>query len=283
MSIVDRFQKLIQDPPPACIFEISPGGIAWSVEGRTGWNQLPSGVLNVNPLADNVLDAEILTSEIRRIVPASSNSKKRRPCAVILPDYCSRLTVLDFDSLPSKPEEQASLIRFRVKKSLPFDVDAAALSFHVQNFKDGRKEVVVAAVSLEILSRYEAAFRAAGLLPGFVTISSLAMMDLVEPCAEMTLVARLNGRVLTLAGLDHGILRLVRCVEVDQATQDEVAGVVIPTIAFVEDECGKPVAQVLTCGMESFEGLWPADLKVEALPSQSTSAGLTGYLRALSN
>jgi len=39
--------------------------------------------------------------------------------ALILPDYCIRLAILDFDEFPSGPEEQLALIRFRLKRSVP--------------------------------------------------------------------------------------------------------------------------------------------------------------------
>jgi len=42
---------------------------------------------------------------------------KRRGAAVILPDYAARVTVLDFDSLPSIEDEQLSLVRFRVQEN----------------------------------------------------------------------------------------------------------------------------------------------------------------------
>ena len=51
---------------------------------------------------------------------------------MILPDYAARVSVLDFDSFPSTPEEQLSLVRFRVKKTIPFDIDSAAVSYYVQ-------------------------------------------------------------------------------------------------------------------------------------------------------
>jgi len=95
-----------------------------------------------------------------------------------------RLAVLDFESLPTKEEERLALIKFRMRKTLPFDVDEAALSYHIQA---GNK--VIAAVSpIEIVARYEAPFRAAGIHPGFVTSSSLALLELL-PVKGSILVA----------------------------------------------------------------------------------------------
>ncbi len=53
-------------------------------------------------------------------------ARKRRDVALILPDFSARISVLDFDQFPTDPKEQASLIRFRLKRSVPFDVESAA-------------------------------------------------------------------------------------------------------------------------------------------------------------
>ena len=74
--------------------------------------------------------------------------------------------MLDFDEFPSDRKEQLSLVRFRVRKSIPFDVESAAVSYWPQPAGGKKQDVVVVIAPLEIVSRYEAPFRAAGLAPG---------------------------------------------------------------------------------------------------------------------
>ena len=54
-----------------------------------------------------------------------------------------RVVLLDFDTLPSNPAEAEGVVRFRLKKSLPFDVDKAKVSYHAQTalgrFAAGRR------------------------------------------------------------------------------------------------------------------------------------------------
>lgn len=283
MGIFGRVKAFIEDPPPSHVFEISSGGIAWSIEGRQGFERLNDGILSINPLRDNVLEPDALAGVIRRLAPPAPNAKRRRPCAVILPDFAARLVVLDFDNLPSKVEEQTPLIRFRLKRTLPFDLDTAAIQF-VARETAGRHEVLVAAVSFEILSRYEAAFRAADMQPGFVTLSLLAMMDLAETksSAETAMIARLDGSNFTVAALSGDAVRLVRCIKVER-TVEELADVIQPTAAFMEDEFGEPLQRVVACGLEEFPGIWPEAASVTNLNIPPASAGLTGYLRAISH
>ena len=72
-------------------------------------------------------------------------------------------------------------MRFRLKRSVPFDVESAALSYYAQRERATarRVDVVVAMAPLEIVARYETPFRPAGLHPGLVTTSALAALELV--------------------------------------------------------------------------------------------------------
>jgi len=87
---------------------------------------------------------------------------------------------LDFDAFPSDAKEQMALVRFRLKRSVPFDVESAAVSYCAQPAVDKKTEVVAAVAPLEIVSRYEAPFRAVGMLPGLVTTSALAALELAR-------------------------------------------------------------------------------------------------------
>src|SRR5271169_2515060 len=64
----------------------------------------------------------------------------------IVPDAAVRVMLVEFDTLPSDQEEALGVVRFRLKKSLPFDLDKAKVSYHAQKFSDGVR--VVAAVAL---------------------------------------------------------------------------------------------------------------------------------------
>jgi hypothetical protein len=52
--------------------------------------------------------------------------------ALILPDYCTRVAVLDFDNFPTDAKEQLSLMRFRMKKAFRSMWKAAAVGYWVQ-------------------------------------------------------------------------------------------------------------------------------------------------------
>lgn len=295
MSLLNKLRHVLAEPPPEYVFEFSEAGIAWAHHGKTetsGFEPLEPGVMSVNPVRDNVLLPEKFQETVLKLVPVAAN-KRRRQAAVILPDYCCRVAVLDFDTFPSDPQEQLSLVRFRVKKSVPFDLEAASVSFHEQPHPSGgkKRDVVVAVVSLEILARYEAPLRQAGLHPGVVTISGLTMLQM-QQSQGLEVIAKMTGRALSVAVTEGNHLRMFRCVELDSGTPEEVAAVLFPTYAFVEDEWKRKPERLLLCGFGTAGGdaahVLEVELNTRVEPMRGAhgmpgpyNAGLMGYLQGI--
>ena len=302
MSWARKIRNLLADPPPEFVFEISEAGIAWArcVHVETGFAPLEPGVLSISPLADNLAKPAVFQAEVARMAAANGNGRNKAKGAVlVLPDYCARVAVLDFDAFPSKPDEQVSLIRFRMKKSVAFDVDAAAISHFAQPHMSGEKklDVVVALVALETLARYEAPFRAAGLQPGLVTTSTLAALDLASHSAgeefpkAASVLVKLAGKVLTVSVLVKGALKLLRCLELEDLEIDALTGVLFPTLAYMEDELKVKPGVMLGCGLGRLqmplEFLCSQELGVPLQPLRSRfgavtaqNAGMLGYLES---
>jgi len=293
MRLPGSISTFLEEPPPAMAFELSEAGIAMARMGaRTelGFRPLKPGVLALSPLKDNVVMPDELSIAVREMAPPNG-TRKRRDVALIVPDYSTRIAVLDFDSLPSDAKEQLSLVRFRIRKSVPFDVESAAISYCVQPAEGKRLDVVVVVAPLEVISRYEAPFRAAGMNPGLVTTSSLAALNLVED-GGITVVAKVTGRVLTVMVLQSGRLKLVRCLEVHANDIAEIAADLYPTFVYTEDNFGAKAGKLLLCGFgersEAARQQFHAELGVDVQPVRSplmqpgeSNAGLLGYLRSM--
>ncbi len=231
-----------------------------------------------------MIEPDALLQAIKNLLGTLSPSRRQRRAALILPDHSARVSVLDFDRFPDKPEDQLPLLQFRLKKTLPYDIDSAAISYFTQPItKAGKREVVAVATPLEVIARYEAPFRAANVHAGIVTISHLAMLDLVTP-AGVAIVAKLSGGILTVMAIDHGTLRLVRSLELTELTLSEIAADLYPTFAYSEDSFGSRPEVLLLCGFgalaaeasQRFEE--ELSVKVDCLPFRN--AGLAGYLHS---
>jgi type IV pilus assembly protein PilM len=223
---------------------------------------------------------------------APANGHRKRRAAVILPDYCARVAVLDFDTFPSNLEEQQALVRFRLKKSVPFEVDTAVVSYVEQPRSSNAKvDVLAAVISSDIVVQYEAPFRAAGFQPGLITTSSLAALNLLAPDG-ITLLVKLSGRILSVLVLQENAVNLARCIEMEGGRLEDIESVLHPTIAYVEDELKGRPSRIWLAGFgaqaDELAPRWEKEwgVAVEAIRSrfgkpEEGNAGLLGYLESV--
>src|SRR5579872_7299079 len=105
--------------------------------------RLATGVLAPGLMEANIPRREALGDVLRSAL--NDVAGKNRHVIAILPDTAVRVILLDFDSLPDDVNEAMNMIRFRVRKTVPFNVDDSAVSFDVQ--PNGRAWRVIAALT----------------------------------------------------------------------------------------------------------------------------------------
>ena len=69
----------------------------------------------------NVNSREAMVTALREALAAVAG--RSRDVCLVIPDATTRIMLLDFDTLPAKPQEADAVVRFRLKKSLPFEVE----------------------------------------------------------------------------------------------------------------------------------------------------------------
>ena len=91
---------------------------------------LPAGTVTPGLQHANITAREALVAALRdSLAPVAGRS---RDITLVIPDASTRILLLDFDTLPEKSEDADAVVRFRLKKSLPFDVDTSSVSFDRQ-------------------------------------------------------------------------------------------------------------------------------------------------------
>jgi type IV pilus assembly protein PilM len=177
----------------------------------------------------------------------------------VVPDAAVRVVLLEFDTLPSDSEEAGGVVRFRMKKSLPFDVDKARVSYHAQKTTEGVR--VVAAVALaSVVEDYETAFRDAGYSPGVVVPSMLAALGAAEG-QRPTLVVKVDARTTSIAILNADQLRLFRTLENTRGvtiTGEQLAEEVYPSVVFFQDTYHLNIEKIFVAGLSDAGNAAPA-------------------------
>jgi type IV pilus assembly protein PilM len=286
MSFLDTIQSFLKDPPPEFAFEISANGIAMSRTRPPAVAQrmpLAEGVVVPSPVKENITDPAAFEDAVRKLVP---NPSGHPLVTLILPDNAMRLSVLEFDNLPEKEEERTALVRFRLKKTVPFDVETASVAWFAQ---PGNK-VVTAVAPAGTIAQYEAPFRAAKLRPGVVMPAALAMLELL-PQSGSFLVAHLHSGALSVLAVSNGILSLVRSLELTSHPDppadflDEIVSGLYATRIYMEDQGETKPERLYLAGFSDDTARTvqrltsELDIPIEIV--QQNDPGLAGYLYSL--
>lgn len=257
LTFSETIQRWITEPPPDHVFEITETSLAAVSPRSPGQHKqeiLSERALLPSPAAPNLLRPQLYRDALAKF--SSVAALKRRAAALVIPDYAARMAILDFEEFPQGEEERTALIRFRLRKTVPFHIDEAQLSYGVQLEEPKRVEVLAVAIARPILDEYEGVFVDAGYRVGLVTPSCLATLRL---CASgdntLTLLAKAAGSTLSVLLLQQDRVRLVRCLDL-AGTEGEAQGreelAVLPllqqTLAYAEDQVGQPVGRMLLCG-----------------------------------
>lgn len=205
----------------------------------------------------NLRQPEAVRKAINEVVGGIAG--RSRDVIAVLPDAAVRVVLLDFDTLPPDHDEAESVVRFRLKKSLPFDVDKAKVSYHAQPSLGGLRIVTAVALS-NVIEDYEAAFRDAGFSAGVVVPSMLAALGAAE-ADRPTLVIKVDARTTSLAILDAGQLLLFRTLENTRGvtiTGEQLAEEVYPSVVFFQDTYHTNIERIYVAGLPESGGAAPA-------------------------
>ncbi len=211
-------------PRLAC--EISPQGVvaarrddaAGAVVAAAARVALADGAVTPGLRPGNIADRVAVTAALRKTFDDLGLKPNARgsDVTVVVPDAAVRVLLLDFDSLPNKLSEALPIVRFRLKKMLPFDADEAMVSYQVMSTSKQVVRVLAVAIPRDVLAEYETAVREVGFEPGAVLPSTLACcagMDDNDGAAAATLLVNANPLGVTTAIVRSGILMLHRSVD----------------------------------------------------------------------
>src|SRR5579871_5555971 len=189
----------------------------------------------------------------------NSVAGRSRDLIAVVPDAAVRVMLVDFDTLPADQEEALGVVRFRLKKSLPFDVEKAKVSFHAQKVSDEVR--VVAAVGLtSVIEDYETAFQEAGYSPGVVVPSMLAAIGAADG-KKPTLVVKVDAHTTSLAILNEDQLQLFRTLENSRGVTisgEQLAEEVYPSVVFFQDTYHLNIEHIYVAGLPESGGAAPA-------------------------
>ncbi|MGB8476145.1 MAG: hypothetical protein WCE61_18855 [Candidatus Acidiferrum sp.] len=256
-NLVRRVARWLDATPhPPLAVEIGLDRVAGARWNHTGGLDayaveiLPPGALVPSAVETNIVDSSALRSAFTGV--CSRLRAKDESLALIVPDPVIRVFVQHFEDFPRSPQEAEPMLRWKLKKSVPFEVDETLISYMRQAPREAGVDVVTALARLRIIREYESLAEAAKLHPGVVLSSSLAAVALVDELRP-TLLARVSGTALTTAIVREGALFGYRCTELPAQGSDLTPHMLLedifPVAAYYQDTWQEGIQSVRLAGL----------------------------------
>jgi Tfp pilus assembly PilM family ATPase len=260
------FASWFASPPPTVGVEIAARRVTAAVVGdRAGQplvtahatERLPDGLVVPALNQSNITDRAAVAGAVGRVLAEVGGRSAR--VALVVPDGAAKVSLVRFDKVPPRAEDLAQLIRWQVKKSVPFPIDHAQVTWTRGADAAGRAEFLVAIARRDIIEEYEAACQAANTQAGLVDLATLNLINLALLSDPSLAAVSPNGGartsqdaaapvdwLLVHVGADSSTIAIVRGAHVlffryrPADSEGHLSDLVHQTAMYYEDRLGGP-------------------------------------------
>ena len=175
----------LASPPLEAALEISPAAVSVAVLGGRSSNPvvqgyavepLPPGAVTPSLTSTNIADPDAVARALDSACQSLGLKPKR--VALVIPDVAAKVSLVRFDQTPTRRDDLNQLIRWQVKKSTPFPVDDACLTYTAGAHQAVGGEFVVVVARRETIREYEGVCERIGIEAGLVDLSTFAVINL---------------------------------------------------------------------------------------------------------
>jgi type IV pilus assembly protein PilM len=173
--------------PPTVALELTATRVVAAALAGQGGNRsiaayavdpLPSGLATPALNAVNVHDEPGLASIIQGVLQKVGSRTRR--VALVLPDSVAKVSLVRFEKVPARLQDLEQLIRWQVRKSAPFRIEDAQVSWQdASALPGGGREYLVTVARRDVIEAYERACDAAGVHAGLIDITSFNQINAV--------------------------------------------------------------------------------------------------------
>ena len=182
--------SLLGSPTPDAAIEISPTHVSAATVAPSGSagaglavrsygvEPLPPGALIASLGSHNIIDRPAVTAAVRTVLDRLDTRVAR--VALVIPDLSAKVSLVRFDKVPTRRDDLDHLVRWQVRKSAPFAIDEACVSYTPgSRDADGSAELVVVLARRDIVEEYEHVCADAGTYAGLVDLTTFSMLNLI--------------------------------------------------------------------------------------------------------
>jgi len=204
-----------------------------------------TGSLLDTNITDNGSVFEFLKSLVRE------TGVKGSEIGVVIPDDSARISFISTETLPGSEEERTAFIRWKLKKTVPFDIDSAQIAYNVVATRafgeDKGTDLLVALSPRAVIEEYELLMDSLGMEAGFVIPSTLAALNLFAvPTGDVLFLKIAPGCIATT------IFRSGKAEFYRKVAETPLFDAIYPTLMYYQDKLnGSGLTGVTVCGYDT--------------------------------
>lgn len=258
MSAQGLLASWLASPPPDAAVEIAPGRVSAAAIGSRGGSvrlhahavdALPAGAINASLAPHNIVDRAAVAAGVRAVLARLGTRAGR--IALIIPDVAAKVSVIRFEQVPARRDDLDQLVRWQLRKSAPFPVDEACVSYTPGRRDPDGSEFIVVVARQEVIKEYEDVCLDAGAHAGLVDLATFSVINLALASAGAPrgdwLVVHMRPEYTSIAILREGHLMFFR--NRPEGEEETLTDVVHQTAMYYQDRLsGEGFARVLLGG-----------------------------------
>ncbi len=167
---------------------------------------------------------------------------------LVVPDETARISFLSVENLSKKVEDQKTFIRWKLKKTVPFDVDTAQVAYRVVGPHRGGSgvDMLVALSPRTAVQEYERLFDSIDVHAGMILPSTLAALNLFSPPEGDTLFVKVARDCITTTIFQERRVQFYR-----RVTDLPLYDAIYPTVMYYQDKLsGKGLEHLVVCNYD---------------------------------
>jgi type IV pilus assembly protein PilM len=214
---------------------------------------LPQGALVPALVGANVHDRATVVGALNVVLERIGRPRR---IGLVVPDVIARVSLLKFERVPPRAQDLDQLVRWQVKKGLPFPIEDAQVSYVPAMRADDGHEFLVSLARRDVVLEYEGLCAEAGAHAGIVDLATLNVINAVlagtgAPTADWLLVNIADGYT-SIALLRGASLIFFRNRAAD--TEGTLTDLVHQTAMYYEDRLtGGGLSRVMLAGAAAAE------------------------------
>src|SRR5262245_6669285 len=155
----------------------------WSL-GSCDIVEVPEGLLDNEPFVTRIRSAEqygaLMATSIQR------EGLKTRAVSIVLPDHLARVSIIALEELPRTRRELLELVKWKMKKAVPFKVEDASVDYQVMPASGIEGEqtkgynILAVLMPRAVVQEHEDVFTRQAIHAGLVDLSSFSLLHLYK-------------------------------------------------------------------------------------------------------